>query len=288
MFIIPKKILFIGFGTMGYAIATSLYKTKKFQLIAIDPYIKKQTLKIQYYDTLQSAKEHFQSPQNLLIILATKPQQATKICHQLSSFIQKNDTVISIMAGIHSSILQKLIKTERIIRFMPTIGATVNKSVTGIYVASNEHKEEITAIAQTVANTFGNSYIFSQEEHIAAITGISGSGIAFVTAFLDAIILAGIREGLTKSQAQDISIATMKSVCKLLSSKGRYKATFQSPSDCIQAICSPAGTTIEGIHSLHSQSFYAIIMDAVHKARIKADTIEQNMKQTTDNILIEE
>ncbi len=280
---IPQKILFIGFGTMGYAIATSLHKKKKYQLLAIDPYNTKnaEVLGIPYYSNLQSIADHFQSSQNLLIVLAVKPQQAYQICQQLSSFIRKNDTIISIIAGIHSSVLQKLLHTQRIIRFMPTIGATINKSVTGIYVASQQDHHELTEIAQTIANTFGTSYVFSQEEHIAAITGISGSGIAFVTAFLDAMILAGIREGLTKSQAQSISLATMESVCSLLSPKGNRKAPFSSPSDCIQAICSPAGTTIEGIHSLHSQSFYAIIMNAVHQARIKADSIEQKIKQET-------
>lgn len=277
------KVLIIGLGTMGTAIAGNMQKTCSV-IGAIDPVETARStagkLNIECYRSVEDCGDKWEA-KGLVILLAVKPQNAPEMLSALSRKLRPDHSIISIIAGLHSDVLASTLQTERVIRFMPTLAAQIGRSVTGIYVRNQVNSakaDELRGLARDIASSFGTYFFFNKEENIAAITGLSGSGIAFMAAFLDAMILAGIREGLPGQQAQDIAVATMESLCGLLA-EGQQES-FSSPSELIRAVCSPGGTTIEGMQALHSQGMHSAAMSAVHAARTRADEIESNIKKT--------
>ncbi len=273
-----KKILILGFGNMGMAIAQGIRKNTDSQVHILDPDKNAQAqakkMKLPHYTQLKEL-EKLAAEKTLCIILAVKPQHASVLLQELAGLVQKEHRIISIMAGIHSDSIRDMLHTEQIVRFMPTIAAKIAKSVTGIYIRKEaKNKTALKSIAQNVASSFGHFFFFQKESDLAAMTGFSGSGIAFVTAFLDSLINAGLREGIQQPEASQIALRTMQSVCELLLPDSKNQTAFPDPSTLIKAICSPAGTTIEGIKVLKKRSLHTTVREAVHAAKIRAKSIE--------------
>jgi len=177
----------------------------------------------------------------------------------------KNFRILSIAAGKNIDYFIARLGTTQVVRYMPNIAATVGRSVVGI-AFSPDCSKEYRAAALDIAGSIGLA-VELPEHLIPSITGLSGSGIAFVYSFLHAMTLGGVSQGIDYSKSLEIAVETLRGAADMVSA-------FGGPAELITRVCSPAGTTIEGIKVLEDGRFTAVVMDAIEAAARKAALME--------------
>jgi pyrroline-5-carboxylate reductase len=259
-----KTIGIIGFGNMGSAIAAGIVREKAgFSVIATE----------KKYDRALVAKKQkidLYDPKNLvaksdIIIIAVKPQELGVLTAEIGPHT-KGKHIISIAAGTKITYFVEKLGTEKVTRFMPNLAAAERSSLTGIAFGpgvDDEFKKDCTAIAAS----FGTA-IELPESLMPAVTGLSGSGIAFVFSFVHAMALGGVSQGIPYPQALDIAIATIKGAATVLS-KGN-----DHPISLLSKVISPAGTTIRGVEALEEGGLTFSVMNAIERATIRAKELE--------------
>jgi len=189
-----------------------------------------------------------------IAFLCIKPQIFRKLHH---IDLQKPCTLISIMAGVTVSNLQRKFESACIVRTMPNIAITAKKGTVAI---STDSVEE--SVLQTVEQLFSKcaNTVRVSESQMDAVTGLSGSGPAFAFQFIDALVMGGVKMGLRHEVAMELAISTVGGAAKML------QESKLSPGALTASVCSPGGTTIAGMQELENKAFRGIIMAAVEAA----------------------
>ena len=194
-----------------------------------------------------------------VLVLAIKPQ----IFHHIAPSLHprsgpKEKVVISVMAGVTSESIRGYFPQDfQVVRVMPNLPLSVGEGATAIEV--DGHSEATLLLAEHIFNAAGRTVRVTAHQ-MDAVTGLSGSGPAYVFEFLEGLILAGVKAGLTREAASILVLQTVKGSMKLLES-GR-----ESPSQWSVKVCSPGGTTIHGLHVLESSGFKGLLIEAVEAA----------------------
>ncbi len=259
----------IGFGNMGEALAAGLMKTAPQTVLHIFEHQAEAKAKalVQYKLPVSATLSELLQKSEILI-LAIKPQDLGPVTQKLAEegFAQKKKTLISLAAGVKTSWFTSRLGTNQVVRFMPNLAAKVGDSLVGVSPAEG-CPDEITNQAVQIAQAAGEAAVVP-EKLLGVVTGISGSGIAFVFRFLHAMAMGGVREGMPYSQALAFSLAAADGAVKLLRETAEHPMAFESK------VCSPAGTTIEGVRVLEEASMSAAVMDAVSAATRRAVELE--------------
>ncbi len=191
------------------------------------------------------------------VILAVKPKDIETVASELSQ-IDTVGLVISIAAGIPIVQIESAVGEKPVIRVMPNTPCMVG---TGAVVlargtfAGDQHIEQATAIMGVTGTVTELS-----EEEMDAVTGLSGSGPAYVAVFIDALADGGVKMGLPRPTAQMLAAQTVYGTAKLMVDRNIHPATLK------EMVTSPGGTTIAGLAALEDGGFRATIMDAVEAA----------------------
>lgn len=264
-----EKISFIGAGNMGYAIAKALsdnnsYKIGLYSLHFENTVKKADEIGAVAYKTIQDAIFNAD-----MIILAVKPQTLPSLYEVLRDEA-KGKLIISIAAGISLKTLMDNLDNKNIIRFMPNIAASKKASVTA-YTYCDDLALPMKEKAEKIASSFGSAF-YLREQDFSAFIGISGSAIAYVFAFLHALALGGTKAGIPYKRSLEIATDTMNSALKL------QKNSDKNPIELMSDVCSPGGTTIEGIEALLEGKFEATVMNAVLAAYNKNLKLENSNK----------
>lgn len=272
------NILILGLGNMGGSIANAL--CQEHTIYAVEPNIThiQNNSAVSIFSTLDDAVDEINAEIDA-IILTIKPQVLFSVLEQLAQHLSPHTLIISSVAGVEiSTIARKLnIPELPIARIMPTIAAKKQKSMTGLSYneyLSDTQRQQVIDIAQSLGQM-----IKIPESLMSAITGASGSGIAFVAKFIEAMTMAGVREGLSYQQSFQSTLQTMRGAIALLEDTVQGDSAYHNPSEFISSVCSPGGTTIEGIYMLEKHNFEDAIYEAVHAARIKSDSITSQSKK---------
>ena len=203
-----------------------------------------------------------------ICIIAVKPQYVDDLLNEVDMVERVSDKrYITIVAGKSIDVFSRRLRTHQVIRFMPNLAATVGKALVGMcYEDSVEDsfREEATQIA----NTIGTPLVLP-ERLIAAVTGISGSGIAYVLAFIHALALGGTHAGIPYADSLKIAGETLNGAVALV------KETGCNPIELLTRITSAAGTTIEGLSVLEESNFTSATMKAVVAAANRAKELEE-------------
>ncbi len=198
------------------------------------------------------------------IILGVKPYQLEELAAELNGAIATKE-IISIAAGVDTTVLARWFGSSQIVRFMPNIGAIGGASTTGVTGGTN-CSNEFLAEAVEIAQSIGPAYPL-EENLFSSFTGMSGSGIAYCLRFLQYLAEGGVTAGLPEETALSMVVDTMKSALVAL------KETGESPATLIPMITSPKGTTLEGLQALEDGNLKGILADAVERATKRADEI---------------
>jgi pyrroline-5-carboxylate reductase len=257
---LKKKIGIIGAGNMGEAILRGLHQkgmAKNLVVSEIRPdrtdYIKKT------YGVAVVSENKKLASQVQVIILAVKPQELKGVLQEIAPALDASTLLISIAAGASLGTIASILdKDVRLVRAMPNIAALALESATALAkggAATNEDLE----VAQEIFNALGRTVVVP-EALMDAVTGMSGSGPAYVCLFIEALADGGVRMGLPRKAALEMAIQTVLGTARLLSEQGEHPANLKDK------VSSPGGTTIAGIASLEAKGFRGAVIEAVASA----------------------
>lgn len=256
----------IGAGNMGCALAQGLKREdreKEIFLYDLDTQKAKNAAAQCGCATVSTLEELFSRAE--VYVVAIKPQHLPPFFRDASKYT-KNTRIISIVAGKPIALFQGELGTSRVIRFMPNLAATVSASVVGVSVPEGT-EDSFRAEAFTLAEALGTA-VPLPEELLSAITGLSGSGIAFVFAFLHAMALGGTQAGIPYDISLEIAEQTVHGALEVL------KNGDSSPAEMITKVTSAGGTTIEGIRALEEGGLTPTVMEAIMRAKKRAEELE--------------
>ena len=193
-----------------------------------------------------------------VLILAVKPQDLDSALREIASLIDKKTLVISIAAGRKLDWIESRLPSARVIRVMPNLPCQVSEGMS-VYCLGTQAKPVDAQTAETLLAGFGK-VLALPESKFDAVTAISGSGPAFFTRFLEAIIAAGVEEGLSRDDALLLARQTMLGTSRLL------VETRQDPRHLIDSVASARGTTAAGLTIFDSGDLDKIVAEAIQAA----------------------
>jgi len=258
-----KKVLFIGAGNMGGSIICALTDSgyPPGAILYYEP-SDEQAKKIALRSKatrITSLTEEFSKAD--VVFLCLKPQVFSKISsafHDELKPLKKKFVIISVMAGVTIANLRAVFPDSSVVvRVMPNVAVTVNEGTVAIATDGVEESELQTV--EFLFSTFANT-VRVLEYQMDAVTGLSGSGPAFIFQFVEALAMGGVKMGLQRDVAMNLALSTMRGSLKMLEMSDRGTGNLTAD------ICSPAGTTITGLHELENRSFKGTVISAIEAA----------------------
>jgi len=262
-----KRIGFVGAGNMATALIKGILKAN---LVTSD-FVSASDVDIDKLDSLKSEygiNVIFKDNEKLvaesdIVILAIKPQIFDKILKEISSKLDKSKLVISIAAGISTEYIENVVGKElKIIRAMPNTPALILEGATAIAPGTHA-KEEDVRIAYKIFDAVGKVVVVD-ESQMDAVTGLSGSGPAYIFMIIEALSDAGVKMGLSRSVAMKLAAQTVMGAAKL------QIDTDMHPGRLKDMVTSPGGTAIAGIHTLEQGGLRTTLINAVESATMRS------------------
>jgi pyrroline-5-carboxylate reductase len=188
---------------------------------------------------------------------------AAAVCTELEAIISDQQLLISIMAGATCKSIESYFSAAvRVVRVMPNTPALVLAGAAAIAGGSHATAEDL--VATEALFSLVGSCCRLDEKLMDAVTGLSGSGPAYVLTFIEALADGGVKNGLPREAALQLAIQTVLGTAKLLAESGEHPGSLRDK------VTSPGGTTIAGLHALEKGSFRATVMNAVEAATMRS------------------
>lgn len=252
------KVAVIGVGHMGSAIIKGLKSNSENTIIAenpVNPRVSKlaQELDFKLVNTLDDLVD--QEPE--IVILTTPAKITLDLVPELIN-LKHDSIIISAAAGIKYQELKNILINHTVARIIPNIPVAVNAGTIGLFMPEEIEQNKRQTI-MNILNQLGD-VIPVKEEQLSIVGTIGGCGPAFVDVFLDALGDAGVLNGLPRDQANALAASMVKGSASLA-----YESKT-APAILRDQVCSPGGTTIQGVTSLEKNGFRYAVIDAVNKA----------------------
>jgi pyrroline-5-carboxylate reductase len=263
---INGKIAFLGGGNMAEALIKGLIAAgtaKADQIMVMDVSADRLAhLKNTY--GISAAKSNAEAAREVgVIILSVKPQVIEKVLTEISLVVDDKKLVISIAAGIDLAKIEKSLReTSHVVRVMPNAPALVLAGAAALSAGKNVTSDDL-ALAESIFNSVGRAVVVD-EKLMDAVTGLSGSGPAYVFMIIDALSDAGVKAGLPRPLALELAAQTVYGSAKMV------LETKEHPGKLRDMVTSPGGTTIEGLHTLEKGKLRATLMNAVEAATARS------------------
>ena len=200
--------------------------------------------------------------QSDFVVLAVKPQHAAVALETIDGSSSSEPLVISIMAGVTISRIQELTRAKRVVRVMPNTPCLVGEGASGIAAGDNVDDKDLKHVSELLQSV--GKVVEVAEEHIDAVTGVSGSGPAYVFRFIESLIEGGVAEGLSSEVAKTLAVQTVLGAAKLVIETGEDPAVLRA------RVTSPGGTTLAALNSLEADGFDRAIVSAVSAAVVRS------------------
>jgi pyrroline-5-carboxylate reductase len=211
-----------------------------------------------------------------IAILAVKPQSVPEVLPEISRCLKKDHLLISICAGVPLALLQSFCPIPvRMVRAMPNTPALIQKGATAL-APSPQAKEEDIAAAEAIFQAVGITAIV-KEPLMDAVTGLSGSGPAFVFAMIEALAAGGVKEGLSQEAALALTTQTVLGAAHLIQATGKHPATLRDQ------VCTPGGTTIAGLYAMEEGGFRLALMNAVIAATRRSKELGEALRHPPES-----
>lgn len=191
-----------------------------------------------------------------IVLLAVKPHVLESAIEPLRSVLTPQQTVISVAAGLSTTRIEACFDSPvPVVRAMPNTPALVGEAATAICAGAYATPEHMTQ-ARSIFSALGLC-VETDEKVFDAVTGLSGSGPAYVFLFIEALADGGVRAGLTRDVALRLAAQTVLGAARMILETGDHPGVLKD------RVASPGGTTIAAIHALESGAFRGVVMDAV-------------------------
>ncbi|GAA4422835.1 pyrroline-5-carboxylate reductase [Bremerella cremea] len=255
------RIGFLGAGQMALAMAHGFVTNGGIpggQIVASDPFPEART---RFENQISGAKTTTSNQtvvdQSDVVFLAVKPQMMAEAAATIND-IPDSCLFVSIAAGLSITKLKELFPTKRMIRVMPNTPCLVGMSACAFSAGEGVEAADID-VTQKLLNATGLA-LQVPEKQLDAVTGLSGSGPAFIYILIEAMSDAGVREGLPRGIALQLAAQTVKGAAEMVLATGEHPGVLKDK------VASPGGTTIAGIHELEKKGFRGAIIDAISAA----------------------
>jgi pyrroline-5-carboxylate reductase len=203
------------------------------------------------------------------VILAVKPNHVAEVLAGLRGKFTSDHLLISIAAGVTLAKIEGALPADaRVIRVMPNTPALVGESASAFALGKNATAAD-GKLAEKLLSAVGIAFQV-KEDLLDAVTGLSGSGPAYVFSFIEGLIDGGVAAGLPRDMATKLAAQTVLGAAKMVLETG------QNPGVLRDMVTSPGGTTIEGLHELEKGKLRATVMSAVRAATEKSRKLGQN------------
>lgn len=263
------KVGFIGVGKMGgiivRCIVDRLLPAQQIWVTDLDNNLVEQLCNENGVSTASNIDELIQKTN--VIFLSVPPAAIPHILPQVASKLSPPQWIISIAAGVRTQSLESYFDTPPpIVRVMPNIAASVQAAISvltpGTAVEDNHLK-----VTEMIFNTCGTTLVMD-EQHLNAVTGVSGSGPAYVALFVEALADAAVHVGLPRQQAQLLATHTVIGASKMLGESQEHPAILKN------RVTTPGGTTAAGLHVLEKGCLRATLADAIIAATDRAKQLD--------------
>ena len=257
------KLGFIGAGAMGGAIIQGLLAGGRVvgkNLVYYDPDRTRQKQMDQL--GVQAAPVPAAVMQAQVVLLAVKPQVMDQVLGGIRGAARPGHLIISIAAGLTLKALETALPQSRVIRVMPNTPTLVGAGMAALAPGSRATLEDL-ALALEIFEALGRAVVV-EERLMDAVTGLSGSGPAYVAVFLEALTDGGVKMGLPRPLALLLASQTVIGAARLCLEKEIPPGMLKD------LVTSPGGTTIAGLHVLEEGGFRGLVMSAVEAAARRA------------------
>lgn len=265
------KILIIGGGNMGLTFAKSFLKT---HIVTSDNMLilEKSLKKAEELKKLDIGVVHGEPGNYIkeadLIILAVKPQDTTSLFSIIKEYIDNQQVVLSIMAGVKIETIAAQLGNDKIIRAMPNLPAQIGVGMTVFTSSESVTRIELVTV-QNLLNSTGKSIYNENEDMIDAATAVSGSGPAYIFYFMQSLIEAAKSMGFTQAESELLTYQTFRGAVDLFN-----KFDF-SCEEWISKVSSRGGTTEAAFVKLNDQNVSEKFQLAIHQALVRAQELSK-------------
>jgi pyrroline-5-carboxylate reductase len=268
------EIAFAGAGQMGEALIKGL--------VQVEFYRPEQILAA---DVLDERQAHMQSTYGIQVtsncadlparcrnlVLAVKPQDVDAVVTEWSPNVGEEHLIMSIAAGISVGHLERRLRSRvRVIRVMPNTPSLLQMGCSAVAPGLYADRADID-LAHAIFSAVGK-VVEVDNKLMDAITGLSGTGPAYIYIFAEALIDAGVRMGIPRPIAKTLVIQTMKGAAEMIDTTGNHPAALRDQ------VASPGGTTLAAMAVLDRGGFRALVYDAVEAAAQRSKELGEAMQ----------
>jgi pyrroline-5-carboxylate reductase len=257
-----KTIAFLGSGNMAEALVKGLLRAHvadPAEIICTDRRAERGPELTHRYGVRFQKDNLAAAAEASIVVLSVKPQAMNKLLEEIKPALDQSKLVISIAAGVPiEAIERKVGHGVRIIRTMPNTPALVGAGATALAPGEHATEDDLTQ-ARALFEAVGMAVVV-EEPLLDAVTGLSGSGPAYIFLIIEALADGGVKAGLARDQAQELAAQTVLGSAKLLIETGEHPGRLKDQ------VTSPGGTAIAGLHTLEAGGLRTTLMDAVEAA----------------------
>ena len=266
-----QTIGFIGSGNMANAMMGGILKANLVpanQIICSNPSKNKlEEIKKRYQVNVTTNNCEVASKADILV-LAVKPQVYEKVIKEIKTSVSDNTIIVVIAAGQKIETIQKLFEKDiKVVRSMPNTPALVGEGMAAIAPCPMISPEELDLICN-IFNSFGKCEVVP-ESLMDVVTGVSGSSPAFIFMIIEAMADGAVLEGMPRDKAYKFAAQAVLGSAKMVLETGKH------PAELKDMVCSPGGTTIEGVATLEENGVRASMIKAVRLATKKSKDLSK-------------
>ena len=273
-----KTIAFLGAGNMAEALMKGLLRAgvaAPGEILCTDRRLDRLSELASRYGVRTSPDNRAAVAEAAIVVLSVKPQAMNRLLAEISPVLDAGKLVISIAAGVPlAAIERKVGHGVRIIRTMPNTPALVGAGASAISPGDHASEADVQA-AKALFDAVGKTVIVD-ESLLDAVTGLSGSGPAYIFLVVEALADAGVKVGLDRRTSQDLAAQTVLGSAKLLIETGEHPGRLKDQ------VTSPGGTAIAGLHTLEAGGLRTTLMDAVEAATRRSHELGRRFLETQD------
>ncbi len=264
-----RRLVFIGGGNMAEALLRGILAANRMRpqdILATDVRQERLAHLETAYRIAVSSDNAAAARQAATVLLAVKPQHMDGVLAELKDAVGEGHLLVSIAAGIPTAaIAARFPHPVRVIRVMPNTPALVLEGVSALAGGSHATPRDLET-ARELFEAVGNVVIVD-ESLMDAVTGLSGSGPAYVFLIIEALADAGVKAGLPRDIALTLAAQTVRGAARLVLETGKHPGVLKD------MVASPAGTTIAGLHALEQGGVRAALINAVEAAVRRAQEL---------------
>ncbi|MBI4495754.1 MAG: pyrroline-5-carboxylate reductase [Deltaproteobacteria bacterium] len=265
----------IGAGNMGEALIAGMIQSGLLtpgEILFCEPRPERQEHLQQKYGVLPVGSNALLASRAPTLVLAVKPQSVPEALGEIARSLTPRHLLISIAAGVPMRFIQSFFpRPIRLVRAMPNTPVLIQKGATALAPSPQAKAEDLSA-ATAIFQAVGVTAVV-RESQMDAVTGLSGSGPAYVFAMIEGLTAGGVKEGLPQDVALRLTTQTVLGAAHLIQATGQHPATLRDQ------VCTPGGTTMAGLYAMEEGGFRLALMNAVIAATKRSRELGEDLQR---------